>query len=136
MGLSSEFVTPTLNGGVAILAEKVAFEKPEAVNLSESQVLTWVDSWWNRSDKQGKINTAGDFSDGCDNFLTSLVASFQQQANEVAILGFKVNSLTNAAHPVTNPMVSLPPAATSAFAALQQLLGVGHSTLNPQDFVT
>jgi hypothetical protein len=122
LGLSAEFVAPTLNGRVAILAEKVSSLKPSTVNLSETQVVTWVNSWWSRSGNQVQIKKANDFSTGCEQFLTSLVSSFQKQSNEVIILGAKINSLASA-QPV--PSQTVPPAVPSAFATLQQSLGMG-----------
>jgi hypothetical protein len=121
LGLSSEFVAPTLNGRVAILAEKVSSLKPATVNLSETQVLTWVNSWWNRSGNQVQIKKANNFSAGCEQFLTSLVSSFQKQSNEIIILGAKVTALASS-QPVTGQSAIPPPAVSSAFAALQQSL--------------
>jgi hypothetical protein len=80
LGLLAEFEAPTLNGRVAILAEKVSSLKPTTVNLSETQVITWVDSWWKKSDNQKKFKVAEDFSKDCGAFLTSLVSSFQTQS--------------------------------------------------------
>ena len=129
--LSAEFMAPTLNGRVAILAEKVSSLKPTTVNLSETQVLTWVNSWWSRSGNHVQVKKADDFLAGCETFLTSLVPSFQKQANEIIILGAKINWLASA-QPVPIPAGIPPPAAISTFATLQQFLGLGTApTANP-----
>ena len=132
LGLSAEFEAPTLNGQVAILAEKVSSLKPASVNLSETQVLTWVNSWWNKTENKKKFKAAEDFSKDCGTFLTSLVSSFQTQAtavqtqaNELARLSVRINSMANVS---TTSFGSA--TAPSAFAALQSSLQ-GTSATNP-----
>lgn len=120
LGFSWEFDAPTLNGRVAMLAEKLSAHKP-AVNISETQVLSWVESWWTKSALPAKLKTAEEFSNDCESFLTSLVTSFQQQAGEVASLAVKVNSLVVPSPPVVAPTFAT---GASTFATLQQTLGL------------
>ena len=77
LGLSSEFVAPTLNGRVAIIAEKVSNMIPAVTPISETQVLSWVNLWWTSTATQVKVDAAEVFSQDCQAFLSSLVTSFQ-----------------------------------------------------------
>jgi hypothetical protein len=84
LGLSDEFEAPTVNGRVAVLAERISTLHSAQANLSEPQVLNWVNQWWGKSDMKLKIAKSDDFSNDCEAFLTSLVTSFKSQgiANE------------------------------------------------------
>jgi hypothetical protein len=123
LGLSTEFVAPTLNGRVALIAEKVSFLKPNGSQTSETQVLTWVRSWWKKEPAQDNIAAVQVFSKDCENFLASLVSSFQKQASEVSSLGLKVKMLTLALNEDDDPSPSS--SAPGLFASLKQTLGEG-----------
>jgi hypothetical protein len=124
LGLSVQFVAPTLNGRVAILAEEVSsLQKPG--NLLETQVITWVNSWWKSSPSPRKIEASGKFSQDCEMFLTSLVTSFQKNASEVSALASKVKTLTSSSIPSTP---SFSTSGMSTFANLQSSLGASSFT--------
>jgi hypothetical protein len=132
LGLSTEFAAPTLNGRVAIIAEKVVKMSPVLTPISETQVLSWVNAWWTKSATQDKLDAEEVFSKDCHSFLSSLVTSFQTQAGQVSALAAKVKTLTIG----FNGMKSAPPAAiphaglngtstspSSVFAVMHQTLG-------------
>jgi hypothetical protein len=95
LGLSPDFETPTLNGRMAIIAEKVSSLKPAGVNILEMQVVSWVNAWWCKGTEKVKIKAAESFLMECKSFLSSLVTSIQNQSKEVAALAANVQGLTN-----------------------------------------
>jgi hypothetical protein len=122
LGLSADYVAPTLNGRVAILSEKVTTLKASAPAISQPQVVKWVEEWWASSSSPMKIAAADDFPRGCETFLTTLVGSIQKQSGEMSKLVARVNSFTVTSTPSAG---IAPPAAHSTFTALQQTLGIG-----------
>jgi hypothetical protein len=120
LGLSSDFEAPTLNGQMAIIAEKVSSLKPTGVNILETQVVSWVNAWWSKGTEKVKIKAAESFLMERKSFLSSLVTSFQNQSKEVAALAAKVQGLTNG----TTTKAATQTLGSSTFALLQQSLGL------------
>jgi hypothetical protein len=125
LGLSTEFVAPTLNGRMAIIAEKVSAMRPAGEIISETHVVTWVNSWWSKKASQAKIDKAELFATDCEAFLTSLVTSFQKQSDEITLLSTKVRSLAVSPGPGSMPHQ---PSSSNAFASLRHSLGTGNSS--------
>jgi hypothetical protein len=128
LGLSAEFVAPTLNGQVALIAEKVITAlKPSGTGtpVSQAQVTTWVNAWWSKMPTQAQVDDAQVFCKDCEKFLTSLVISFQKQSADVAALAAKVQTLTIG---LANSSAPQQPPGPSLFASLSQSLGSGVPT--------
>jgi FtsZ-binding cell division protein ZapB len=121
IGLSSEFEAPTLNGRVALLADKFSlFEglrNPPEPQVTEFQVQKWVDKWLTTHDITTRLRGWDSFTSECETFLGSLVTTIQGQATEIAALAAQFASEIQASATRTMPQ---PADAFSRFSSLSQ----------------
>jgi hypothetical protein len=134
LGLTSEFEAPTLNGRVSVLAERISsLNVAAAANVSEPQVVSWVNQWWTKSDMRSQISKADDFAIECEAFLTTLVSTIKVQTGQVSSLLVKVNDLTLASASASQVHPPRAPMGSSAFATLSHSLGLGDPTPKPSN---
>jgi hypothetical protein len=131
LGLSTEFVAPTLNGRLAFIAEKVSSLSLVRTQIAEPQVLSWVNDWWTKKPIESKVDSSKAFEAGCEIFLTNLVSSFTKQGVEIAKLTSQVNSWGLERGPVGD---SPSPPGASLFSSLQNSLNAGGNSGNPGSF--
>jgi hypothetical protein len=106
LGLSSDFEAPTLNGRVALLADKFATlhgpSSPPEPQIMEPQVVEWLNRWWTSQAVSDCTSGWAAFNKECESFLGSMVASIQTQAGEISTLASEmaalVQSSTTKAH--------------------------------------
>jgi hypothetical protein len=94
--LSSEFEAPTLNGQVALLADKLSLfeglKNSSEPQVMEIQVQKWVDKWLTTQDITTRLRGRDSFTLECETFLGSLVTTIQGQATEKATLAAQMAS--------------------------------------------
>jgi hypothetical protein len=123
LGLSAEFEAPTLNGRVAVLAERISSFTPSSLNVSEPKVLALVKQWWEKSEMKNQISHADEFSNACEVFLTELVTKVNDQVDKVTTLQTQVTHLCSASILEAEPPQA--PSDASTFTTLSQSLGMG-----------
>jgi hypothetical protein len=97
VGLSSNFEAPTLNGRVALLAEKFSSVNiPEAPQMSETQVLQTVNNWWASHETKDRMLGWDAFATDCEAFLGSMVSTIQSQTSDISSLARQLASAVQA----------------------------------------
>jgi hypothetical protein len=124
LGLSSEFEAPTLNGRVALLADRfVLLENTPSVSpILEPQVLDWINNWWGAHEIHRHLRGWETFTTECAAFLSSMVTTIHVQAGDVAALAAQMSGLIQES---AKRMPSQPTDPLSRFASLTQGLRGG-----------
>jgi hypothetical protein len=124
LGLSSEFEAPTLNGRVALLADRFVMldDKPAVTQITESQVVDWVNKWWGPHEIHRRLRGWETFTTECETFLSSMVSTINVQAGDIAALAAQMSGLIQDS---ATRMPVQPADPLSRFASLSQGLRTG-----------
>jgi hypothetical protein len=124
LGLSSEFEAPTLNGRVALLADRFVTleDKPSASPILESQAVDWMNKWWGTHVIHQRLRGWETFTTECETFLSSMVSTIHIQAGDISALAAQMSGLIEESATRT-PFESTDP--LSRFASLTRGLRSG-----------
>jgi hypothetical protein len=99
-GLSSDFEAPTLNGRVALLADKfVPFDGSKTSTeprVTEVEVLKWVNRWWSSFDLITRMREIESFLKDCESFLGNMVASIHAHTTDISTIATQVAEVVKA----------------------------------------
>jgi hypothetical protein len=89
-GMSFEFEPPTLNGRVALLADKFAswegLGKPAEPQVLERQVQEWINKGWSAHKIHHWLRSWDSFTVECESFLGNMISAIRVQTTNIAML--------------------------------------------------